>query len=113
MSRRFTFSEAFKQLGMIDNLSLNDEGDNDNDSNVEKLCPVEDDKNEEEVAVTEEGDIEAFEERDNNNTDDNDGGASSEEAANSNQSNTEGRTFDCMPRRAGILYTTHQIFNRR
>ena len=113
VSRKFTLSKVFKQLGLIFDLSVDDEdNNNNNDNNAEKLCPVEDDEDDEEVAVTvdDEGDIEAFEERnDSEIDDDDDGGASSDEASNSDQSDTEGPTFDFTPSRAGILYATHEI----
>ena len=113
MCRRFTLREACNQLGLIDDLS--DDDDNGEDA---EFIPVEDGEDDEEVveddgevAVDDEGDIEAFEERDDNDTDDDE--ASSDEAANSDHSDGEGRAFDCIPSKSGISYTTQEIPNRR
>ena len=113
MCRRFTLREAGNQLGLIDDLS--DDDDNGEDA---EFIPVEDGEDDEEVveddgevAVDDEGDIEAFEERDDNDTDDDE--VSSDEAANSDHSDGEGRAFDCIPSKSGISYTTQEIPNRR
>ena len=113
MCWRFTLREACNQLGLINDLS--DDDDNGEDA---EFIPVEDGKDDEEVveddgevAVDDEGDIEAFEERDDNETDDDE--ASRDEAANSDHSDGEGRAFDCIPSKSGISYTTQEIPNRR
>ena len=113
MCTRFTLREACNQLGLIDDLI--DDDDNGEDA---EFIPVEDGEDDEEVveddgevAVDDEGDIEAFEERDDNDTDDDE--ASSDEAANSDHSDGEGRAFDCIPSKSGILYSTQEIPNRR
>ena len=111
MCRRFTLREACNQLGLIDDLS-----DDDDDGEDAEFIPVEDGEDDEEVveddgevAVDDEGDIEAFEERDDNDTDDDE--ASSDEAANSDHSDGEGRAFDCIPNKSGISHTTQEIPN--
>ena len=110
MSRRLTLREACSQLGLVDELSIDDYDDNNEDA--EEFIPIEDGENDEEIAVDDEGDVEVFEEIDDNDTDYDDG-ASSDENANADQSDEEDRLFDCIPSRSGILYTTQEIPNRR
>ena len=110
MSRRLTLREACSQLGFVDELSIDDYDDNNEDA--EEFIPVEDGENDEEIAVDDEGDVKVFEEIDDNDTDYDDR-ASSDENANANQSDEEDRLFDCIPSRSGILYTIQEIPNRR
>ena len=110
ISRRLTLREACSQLGFVDELSIDDYDDNNEDA--EEFIPVEDGENDEEIAVDDEGDVEVFEEIDDNSTDYDDG-ASSDENANADQSDEEDRLFDCIPSRSGISYTTQEIPNRR
>ena len=107
MSRRFTLREACNQLGLVDDLSVDDDKTNDS----AEFIPVEDGDDKEEVAVDDEEDIEVFEERDNYGTDDD--GASNDEDVNSGRGDKEERTFDCTPSKSGILYTTKELSNRR
>ena len=108
MSRRLTLREACSQLGFVDELSIDDYDDNNEDA--EEFIPVEDGENDEEIAVDDEGDFEVFEEIDDNDTDYDDR-ASSDENANADQSDEEDRLFDCIPSRSGISYTTQEIPN--
>ena len=110
MSRRLTLREACSQLGFVDELSIDDYDDNNEDA--EEFIPVEDGENDEEIAVGDEGDVEVFEEIDDNDTDYDDG-ASSDENANADQSDEEDCLFDCIPSRSGISYTTQEVPNRR
>ena len=108
MSRQLTLREACSQLGFVDELSIDDYDDNNEDT--EEFIPVEDGENEEEIAVDDKGDVEVFEEINDNDTDYDDG-ASNDENANADQSDEEDRLFDCIPSRSGILYTTQEIPN--
>ena len=110
MSRRLTLHEACSQLGFVDELSIDDYDDNNEDA--EEFIPVENGENDEEIAVDDEGNVEVFEEIDDNDTDYDDG-ASSDENANADQSDEEDRLFDCIPSRSCISYTTQEIPNRR
>ena len=107
MRRRFALRKACNQLGMVDDLSFDDDK---TDEDAE-FIPVEDNNDDEEVAVDDKGDIEVFEERDSNDTDND--GASSDKDVNSGQVNKKRRTFDCIPSKSGILYTTKELFNQR
>ena len=106
MSRRLTLREACSQLGFVDELSIDDY--DDNNENAEEFIPVEDGDIDEEIVVDDEGDVEVFEEIDDNGTDYDDG-ASSDETANADQSDEEERFFDCIPSRSGISYTTQRF----
>ena len=110
MSRRLTLREACSQLGFVDELSIDDYYENNEDA--EEFIPVEDGDIDEEIAVDDEGDVEVFEEIDDSNTDYDDR-ASSDENPNADQSDKEDRLFDCIPSRTGISYTTQEIPNRR
>ena len=59
MSRRLTLREACSQLGFVDELSIYDY--NDNNEDAEEFIPVEDGENNEEIAIDDEGDVEVFE----------------------------------------------------
>ena len=107
ISRRLTLREACSQLEFVDELSIDDYDDNNEDD--EEFIPVEDGENDEKIAVD---DVEVFEEIDDNDTDCDDG-ASSDENANADQSDEEDRLFDYIPSRSGISYTTQEIPNRR
>ena len=76
MSRQLTLREACSQLGFVDELSIDDYDDNNEDA--EEFIPAEDGENDEEIAVDDEGDVEVFEEIDDNDTDYNDGASSDE-----------------------------------
>ena len=108
MSGRLTLRKACSQLGFVDELSIDDY--NDNNEDAEEFIPVKDGKNDEEIADDDEGDVEVFEEINDNDTDYDDG-ASSDENANADQSDEEDRLFDCIPSRSGISYTTQEIPN--
>ena len=110
MSRQLTLREACSQLGLVDELSIDDYDDNNEDA--EKFIPVEDGENDGEIAVDGEGDVKIFKEIDNNDTDYDDE-ASSDENTNADQSDEEDRLFDCLPSRSGISYTTQKIPNRK
>ena len=92
---------------MIEELSV----DNDKTDEDAEFIPLEDGDDDEEVAVDDEGDIEVFEEKDNNDTDDDE--ASSDEDVNYGQGNEEGRTFDSILSKSGVLYTPKELPNRR
>ena len=109
MSRRLTLREACSQLGFVDELSIDDYDDNNDDA--EEFIPVEDGKNDKEIVVDDEENVEIFEEIDDNDTD-YDNGASTDENANADQSDEEDRLFDCIPSRS-ISYTTQEILNQR
>ena len=64
MSRRLTLHEACSQLGFVDELSIDDYDDNNEDA--EEFIPVEDGENDEKIAIDDEGDVEIFEEIDDN-----------------------------------------------
>ena len=110
MSRRLTLREACSQLEFVDELTIDDYDDNNEDA--EEFNSVEDGENDEEIAIDDEGDVDVFEEIDDNDTDYDDG-ASSDENANADQSDEEDRLFDYIPSRSGISYTTQEIPNRR
>ena len=79
-SKRLTLREVCSHaVGFIDELSIDNNDDNNEDA--EEFIPVEDGKDDEEIAVDDEGDVEIFEEIDDNDTD-YDHGASSDENAN-------------------------------
>ena len=59
MSRQLTLREACSQPGFVDELSIDDYHDNNEDA--EEFIPVEDGENDEEIAVNDEGDVEVFE----------------------------------------------------
>ena len=107
-SKRLMLHEACSQLGFVDEQSIDDYDDNNEDT--EEFIPVEDGENDEEIAVDDEVDVEVFEEIDDNDTD-HDDGASGDENANADQSDEEDRLFDCIPSRSGISYTTQEISN--
>ena len=98
MSRRFTLREACSQLGFVDELSIDDYDDNNEDA--EDFIPVEDGQNDEEICVDDEGHVKVFDEIDDNDTDYDDG-ASNDENANADQSDEEDRLFDCIASRSG------------
>ena len=110
MSRRLTLREACSQLEFVDELSIDDYDENNEDA--EEFIPVEDGDIDEEIAVDDEGNVEVFEEIDDNNTDYDDG-ASSDENPNADQSDEEDCLFNCIPSGTDISYTTQEIPNRR
>ena len=74
MSRRLTLREACRRAWFVDELSIDDYDDNNED--VEEFISVEHGENDEEIAVYDEGDVEVFEEIDDNDTDYDDGASS-------------------------------------
>ena len=76
MSRQLTLREACSQLGFVDELSIDDYDDNNEDT--EEFIPSEDGENEEEIAVDDEGDVEVFKKIGDNDTDYDDGVSSDE-----------------------------------
>ena len=78
MSRRLTLCEACSQLGFVDELSIDNYDDNNEDA--EQFIPVEDGENDKKIAVDHEGDVEVFEEIDDNDTDYDEGASSDENA---------------------------------
>ena len=106
MSRRLTLRETCNQLGFVDELSIDDYDEYNEDA--EEFIPVEDGENVQEIAVDDKRNVKVFEEIHDNDTDYDDGGLS-DENANADQSDEENRLFDCMPSRSGISYTSLEM----
>ena len=106
MSRQLTLREACSQLGFVDELSI-DDYDNNNE-NTEEFIRSEDGENEEEIAVGDEGDVEVFKKIGDNDTGYDDG-VSSDENANADQSDEEDRLLTAYRAEAAFCTQTKRF----